>query len=231
MKRFITIIFLLIFAVSAVGCGSSAGGSVKVQDQKKEIYEQLNDIAASGTTEMTYYLIAWEFSENTPDIKTLDPQSAVNVIGSRWNTFVKSLSVFGIEVTYDDVIEALTTLYEGVEVERLADKDLLGMLLASEKQYSVDVAKYIYEKYNPLGLSTDYKGDLEKVSSDLSNLSNLKNDEEYALLVDLYEKEVNMYSDIKSAPSGTFEENCKHLDEYREASLRCKEVFSEENQN
>ena len=226
MKKITALISLLLVIVIA-GCGNSAARAEEASKQKKEVYEQLKNIMMSGTTEMTYYILAWDLVEKTPDLDTLDPQSVVNLYASSWNKFLKTLSVLDIEVTYDDVIEALT-YYEGEDAKKLKDTDILGVMLVTEKQYAVEVAKYIYEKYNPLKISTDYKRDLEKVSSDLSDLSYLKDDEEYALLMDLYEKGTSMSDDISSAPSGTYEEHCKRLEEYRNLSLKCNEIFSEE---
>ena len=196
-----------------------------VADQKHIVFEQLNNIVASGTTEMAYYLIAWQFTFGTPDWSTMDPKAAYSNMTSRWNDFVQTMSVFGIEVTFKEAIEALT-FYEGDTAKEL-DKNALGMLLATEPQYAVEVAKYIYEKNNPLGLSTDYDSDLKKAYSELSKLSFLENDDEYTLLNELYEKAVSMNADI-STPKGSFEDNNTRLEEYRDISLKCVEVFKKE---
>ena len=79
-------------------------------EKKKEVYEKIKSASIQATGEMTYLLIAWDYTNNAPDYKEVSRTKALETINSYLPNYEKELSIFNIKVTDDDILDGLIAM-------------------------------------------------------------------------------------------------------------------------
>lgn len=228
LSGFLATVILVLTVLT--GCGNAEAAA-----KKKEAYEKLQIISMQSTSELTYMMLAWDFTNKSPDFREYGTERAIEaneLIQSYYGNFKNDMSALGVTVKDEDVLDALKemmgdrdNLYEDEDRSKGIAKDLIGAFLATDEKASVSVAKYLFEKEDPLGYGFDYKGMMEEVSVLLSELGEIKEDEEYRKLKDMYETLETVIDDIDKVPDGSESKYMEDLETCREKSLSLAEVF------
>lgn len=206
-----------------------------VEEKKKELYGILKPISIQETTEMTYLLLARDYTRNAPSYKGLAAKDALKVIDAYWDSYKNTMSVFNITVTDQDLVDAFSTMtndpkviYTDGDPSKGINKDTLGMILANEENYSIGVAKSIYEAKDPYNIGFDYEENLgSKATEIIKALSFLEEDEGYDLLNNLHSKDERLFVDLASIVLGLEGDYDQNLTDCREATLACEKLFGE----
>lgn len=206
-----------------------------VEEKKKELYGILKPISIQETTEMTYLLLARDFTRNAPSYKGLAAKDALKVIDAYWDSYKNTMSVFDISVTDQDLVDAFSTMtdnpkdiYKDGDPSKGINKDTLGMVLANEENFSIGIAKSVYEAKDPYNLGFEYEESLGNKASDIIKaLSFLEEDEGYDLLKKLHNKDEKIFVDIASIVLGLEGDYEQDLTDCREAAMACEKIFGE----
>ena len=201
-------------------------------EKKKEVYEKIKSISIQGTSEMTYLLIAWDFTNNAPDYKGVSKTKALETVNSYLPNYEKELSIFDITVTDDDILDALIAmvgdadvLYKNNDHSKGLAKDVVGTTIATNADLSVGVARHIYESKDPYEMGFDYEKTQGEVSSLLNSLDFLEGETEYEMLKDAYKALEAVIDDIEKVPQGDEKGYETRLQTCRDAVTSCAEVF------
>lgn len=206
-----------------------------VEEKKKELYGILKPVTIQETTEMTYLLLARDFSRNAPSYKGLAAKDALKVIDAYWDSYKNTMSVFDISVTDQDLVDAFSTMtdnpkdiYKDGDPSKGINKDTLGMVLANEENFSIGIAKNVYEAKDPYNLGFEYEESLGNKAGDIiKELSFLEEDEGYDLLKKLHNKDERIFVDIASIVLGLEGDYEQDLTDCREAAMACEKIFGE----
>jgi len=152
-----------------------------------------------------------------------------------WDSYKNTMSVFNITVTDQDLVDAFSTMtndpkviYTDGDPSKGINKDTLGMILANEENYSIGVAKSIYEAKDPYNIGFDYEENLgSKATEIIKALSFLEEDEGYDLLKNLHNKDERLFVDLASIVLGLEGDYDQNLTDCREATLVCEKLFGE----
>ena len=201
-------------------------------EKKKEVYEKIKTIAVQATGEMTYLLIAWDYTNNAPNYKGGGSAKALEIINSYLPNYEKEMSILNITVTDDDILDALKAivgdedvLYKNNDRSKGMAKDVIGTTIATSAGLSVSVARHIYETKDPFGIGFEYEKMMGEVSPLITSLDFLGSDTEYEMLKNAYGTLETVIDDVEKVPQGDEKDYETHLEACRNAVAACAEVF------
>ena len=201
-------------------------------EKKKDEYEKIKSASIQVTGEMTYLLIAWDYTNNAPNYKEVSRTKALETINSYLPNYEKELSIFNIKVTDDDILNALIAmvgdadvLYKNNDRSKGLAKDVVGTTIATNAELSVGIARHIYESKDPFEMGFDYEKMKGEALSLINSLSFLEGDTEYKMLKDAYGALETVIDNIEKVPQGDEKGYETHLQACRDAVTSCAEVF------